>query len=193
MKWVKDMRATDRGIIFSFFKSGLDLIEGALSHEFNMKGIYRFDGDVNGPARTDTLDTFKSDPDGRVLLATVASGGTGLNITEANHVLFLDRWFNPFVHDQALCRVHRIGQTKPVTITYLDAHGTVDEVMKFINDGKTNNADVILAEDVSIAGGGVVRRLDTKILPERSATSSASCRLGGRSVWRMPPRVLCFV
>ena len=56
-----------------------------------------------------------------------------MQFIHSSTIITLDRWFNPFVHDQALCRVYRIGQTKPVTITYLDAHGTVDEVMKHIN------------------------------------------------------------
>ena len=86
VKWVREMPLGDRGLIFSFFKSGLDLIEGALVHEFKTKGVYRFDGDLNGKQKEEALDNFKADADGRVLLATVASGGTGLNITEANHV-----------------------------------------------------------------------------------------------------------
>jgi hypothetical protein len=57
----------------------------------------------------------------------------GLNITEANHVLFLDRWYNPMVHEQAMDRAHRIGQTKDVSVSFLDANMSLDEVMAHIN------------------------------------------------------------
>ena len=74
------------------------MLEGAL-HEQGI-GSARFDGDVAAEQRTKVLENFKADPDLKVLLMSVSSGGTGLNIVCANHVLFLDRWFNPTVHDQ---------------------------------------------------------------------------------------------
>ena len=46
----------------------------------------------------------------QVLLATIHSGGVGLNIAAANHVIFSDRWFNPQTMEQAIARVHRIKQ-----------------------------------------------------------------------------------
>lgn len=78
---------------------------------------------------------------------SVVLGGTGLNITEANHVCFLDRWFNPMVHSQAEDRCHRIGQTADkVNIFFADVATTVDEVMAFINLAKSTNASIILAD-----------------------------------------------
>ena len=114
------------------------------------------------------LERFKEDADCRVLLATVASGGTGLNITEANHVLFLDRWFNPFVYAQAMDRCHRIGQKKLVKIEFIDANmtgaplrldantppicaiidpmGSGDQVMCWLNTMKEQNSNIVLAD-----------------------------------------------
>ena len=79
--------------MLSFFKGGLDLIEGVL----HSKGIgyARFDGDFGPGVRSAELRRFKEDVKCRVLLMTVQSGGVGLNIVEANHVAFLDRWYNP--------------------------------------------------------------------------------------------------
>ena len=88
--WVQRIPPDDKAIIFSFFKGGLDLLEGALEE----KGIrcQRFDGDVTKEeARQADLDRFRQEKRFRVLLATVNCGGTGLNITQANHILFLDR------------------------------------------------------------------------------------------------------
>ena len=74
---------TDKAIILSFFKGGLDLLEGILTEDFGIC-CARYDGDVDKDTRNKDLDRFKTTDDCRVLLATVQSGGTGLNITEAN-------------------------------------------------------------------------------------------------------------
>ena len=114
------------------FKGSLDLLEGILTEEFDVECV-RYDGDVDKTVRTRDLQRFKTSDTCRVLLASVQSGGTGLNITEANHICFLDRWFNPCTHDQAESRCHRIGQKKEVKIAYLDTSLTVDIVMKRVN------------------------------------------------------------
>ena len=139
----------DKAIFLSFFKGSLDLIEGILVSKFGID-CARYDGDVSKELRTKDLERFKTSGTCRVLLATVQSGGTGLNITEANHVCFLDRWFNPCVHDQAESRCHRLGQEKEVNIAYLDINFTIDIVMKRINVLKEGNASVILADGTSL-------------------------------------------
>ena len=139
----------DKAIFLSFFKGSLDLIEGILVTKLGIDCV-RYDGDVSKEARTNDLERFKTISTCRVLLATVQSGGTGLNITEANHICFLDRWFNPCVHDQAESRCHRIGQKKSVNIAYLDTNFTIDIVMKRINVLKEGNASVILADGTSL-------------------------------------------
>lgn len=113
-------------IIFSYFKSVLDIIEAMMTTDGVM--TCRFDGDLKDD-RARELEDFKKDPKKMVLLCTIGSGGVGLNIVEANHVFFVDPWFNPQTHAQAECRVHRIGQTKPVTVTYLIMDKTIDAWM----------------------------------------------------------------
>ncbi|KAH8098263.1 ATP binding protein [Aureococcus anophagefferens] len=108
----------EKVIVYSFFKSSLDLIEAVLIHEqeeFAGCDAVRYDGDVSAEQRFAELERFKTAPSVNVLLATVATAGVGLNIVEANNVLFLDRWWNPTVHDQAMDRTHRLGQTRPST------------------------------------------------------------------------------
>jgi len=123
----------EKAIILSFFKGSLDLIEGILADEHGIE-CARYDGDVGKEQRAQDLKRFQTSSTCRVLLASVQSGGTGLNITQANHVCFLDRWFNPQVHDQAESRCHRIGQRRNVKISYLDTALTVDCVMKIVNE-----------------------------------------------------------
>ena len=80
------------------------------------------------------------------------TSGVGLNITEANHVLFLDRWFNPTIHDQAMDRTHRYGQKKPVEVTFLDCEDSVDKVMRIIDEYKSQNAKVATANEGDLPG-----------------------------------------
>jgi len=157
LKQVREKPQDDKIIILSFFKGGLDLLEGVLVEEMGTI-CARFDGDVNAEDREKDLERFKTDAKCRVLLATVQSGGTGLNITAANHVLFLDRWFNPCVHDQAMDRCHRIGQTKEVEVEFFDVDMTIDQVMMYMNGIKSTNASLVLADGTAIgarAGGSL--------------------------------------
>ena len=78
-------------------------------------------------------------------------GGVGLNLVEANHVLFCDRWFNPTVHDQAMDRTHRIGQTKAVFVDYIDCIDTFDMVMKSTMERKALNLTLNLTLSLTLA------------------------------------------
>ena len=71
---------------------------------------------------------------------------------QANHVLFLDRWFNPTIHDQAMDRTHRYGQKKPVEVTFLDCEDSVDKVMRIIDEYKSQNAKVATANEGDLPG-----------------------------------------
>jgi SNF2 family DNA or RNA helicase len=69
-------------LILSFFKGSLDLLEGVFEEELDFR-CARFDGDFGPMVAKEELDRFRKTPDVKVLLATVQSGGTGLNIVEA--------------------------------------------------------------------------------------------------------------
>ena len=62
-----------------------------------------------------------------VFLLSLKAGGTGLNLTRADHVVHFDRWWNPAVEDQATDRAYRIGQTRPVQVHRLVTEGTIEE------------------------------------------------------------------
>ena len=61
-----------------------------------------------------------------IILLSLMATCTGLNITEANHVVMVDSWWNPTVEDQAVDRSHRIGQKKPVTVVRFVAEDSVE-------------------------------------------------------------------
>jgi SNF2 family DNA or RNA helicase len=81
------------------------------------------------------IDMFMAG-DADVFLAPILAGGVGLNLQRASEALFIERVFSPSQQTQAEDRLHRLGQSRPVTITYLDAVGTVDERIKEVLDAK---------------------------------------------------------
>lgn len=139
------LRATppcDKTLVLSYFKGGLDVVEAMLVHEG--VGYRRFDGDDSADKRRDSLKAFKADDAARVLLMSIGTGGVGLNIAEANRVIFLDVWWNPFVHLQCEDRTYRIGQTKAVEVTYLVAGQSLDEKVMHLGSTKRDDADALL-------------------------------------------------
>ncbi len=85
------------------------------------------------------------------LVLSLKAGGTGLNLTSANHVVLYDRWWNPAVEDQARDRAWRIGQTKTVISHRLVCPGTVDERVEEVVAGKRHIADLVLPKSSSMA------------------------------------------
>jgi SNF2 family DNA or RNA helicase len=77
---------------------------------------------------------------------SLKAGGTGLNLTAADHVFLLDPWWNPAVEDQAADRAHRIGQDRPVMVYRMVAKDTVEERILALQERKRNLADVALGE-----------------------------------------------
>jgi SNF2 family DNA or RNA helicase len=80
-----------------------------------------------------------------VFLLSLKAGGTGLNLTRADHVVHVDRWWNPAVEDQATDRAHRIGQTRPVQVHRMITEGTVEERVAELLRRKRSLADSVLA------------------------------------------------
>lgn len=103
----------DKVIVFSFFTSMLSLMTIPL--EAGRVPFLEYNGALSAPERSDVLEKFRNTR-ARVLLTSVKAGNVGLTLTEANHVIIMDPYWNPYVEEQAKDRVYRIGQSKPVTI-----------------------------------------------------------------------------
>jgi SNF2 family DNA or RNA helicase len=101
----------------------LDLIEPVL--EQADIPFVRLDGSTRD--RAAVVDAFQGEAGPPVMLISLKAGGTGLNLTAADHVFLCDPWWNPAVEDQAADRAHRIGQERPVMIYRLVATDTVEE------------------------------------------------------------------
>ena len=75
-----------------------------------------------------------------VFLLSLKAGGTGLNLTRADHVIHFDRWWNPAVEDQATDRAYRIGQTRPVQVHRLITQGTIEEKIAELLDAQARRS-----------------------------------------------------
>jgi len=80
-----------------------------------------------------------------VFLLSLRAGGTGLTLTRADHVVHVDRWWNPAVEEQATDRAHRIGQDKPVQVHRFVTQGTIEEKIDEVLRRKRALADSVLA------------------------------------------------
>jgi SNF2 family DNA or RNA helicase len=83
--------------------------------------------------------------DAPVFILSLKAGGTGLNLTAADHVIHFDRWWNPAVEDQATDRAHRIGQTRPVQVHRLITQGTIEQRIDELLAHKREIAESVLA------------------------------------------------
>ena len=113
-------------VVFSQFASFVPDLAAHLSHELGVE-VATLTGSDSRTARARTVAAF-SEPDGPpILIASLKAGGTGLTLVRANHVIHLDRWWNPAVEDQASDRVWRIGQNQKVSVHVLVCPGTLED------------------------------------------------------------------
>jgi superfamily II DNA or RNA helicase len=98
-------------------------------------------------AREEMVATFQAGPEEGgvpVFLLSLKAGGTGLNLTRADHVIHVDRWWNPAVEDQATDRAYRIGQTRPVQVHRLVTDGTIEQKIGELLTRKRALAEAVL-------------------------------------------------
>lgn len=111
-------------IVFSQFTSMLDLIEPFLKRD-NLV-FTRYDGSMRNDLREASLERLRNNSKIRILLCSLKCGSLGLNLTAASRVVILEPFWNPFVEEQAIDRVHRLNQTLDVTVYKLTIAGTVE-------------------------------------------------------------------
>jgi len=121
-----------KALVFSQWTGLLDKVEPLLQAA-NID-FTRLDGSTRD--RAGVVNSFQSETGPRVMLVSLKAGGTGLNLTAADHVFLLDPWWNPAVEDQAADRAHRIGQDRPVLVHRLVAEATVEERMLTLQEKK---------------------------------------------------------
>lgn len=128
------IKSKEKIVIFSQFIGMLDLIEYDFKRN-NFKYV-RLDGRLSQKKRAEVLSSFKEDPTILIILISLKAGGVGLNLVEANHVYLIDPWWNPAVEEQAVERVHRIGQKKKVEVVRFICKDTIEERMIELHKAK---------------------------------------------------------
>ncbi|MDV2992380.1 MAG: hypothetical protein N4J56_002034 [Chroococcidiopsis sp. SAG 2025] len=149
----------DRALIFTQFAEWGKLLKPHLEQKLGREIFFLY-GSTSKKQREEMIDRFQHDPQGPpVMILSLKAGGTGLNLTRANHVFHFDRWWNPAVENQATDRVFRIGQTRNVQVHKFVCTGTLEEKINDMIESKK-----ALAEQVVGAGENWLTELDTDSL-----------------------------
>ncbi len=149
----------DRALIFTQFAEWGKLLKPYLEKQLN-KEVFFLYGSTSKQQREEMVDRFQHDPQGPpIMILSLKAGGTGLNLTRANHVFHFDRWWNPAVENQATDRVFRIGQKRNVLVHKFVCTGTLEEKINAMIESKKE-----LAEQVVGAGEQWLTELDTDSL-----------------------------
>lgn len=137
----------ERMLVFTQFKELTGHLDDYLAEVFGRRGGV-IHGGVPVRERNAIVERFQSESYVPYLVLSVRAGGTGLNLTKANHVIHFDRWWNPSVENQATDRAFRIGQDKNVMVHKFVCKGSVEEKIDALISSKKE-----LAENVIGAGG----------------------------------------
>lgn len=139
----------ERMLLFTQFQSMCGPMAQFLSSVFGREGMV-LTGKTSAKRRKSMVDQFQ-DPEGPpFIVISVKAGGTGLNLTAANHVVHFDRWWNPAVEDQATDRAFRIGQKRNVVVHKFVCRGTLEERIDDMIRGKKEISDSLFDDSGEI-------------------------------------------
>lgn len=134
----------EKAVVFSFNLEPLHALKSFLEKNNPNIRTQVFEGSMSSEDRELAIKNFKTDATQTALLCSGKIASEGLNLTEANHVIFINEWWNPSSNMQAQDRVLRIGQTKQVSVYKIRSKNTVEESLDQILDTKVDiNAEVI--------------------------------------------------
>ena len=157
--WRSQRPSDDHALIFTQFAEWGKLLQAYLEKQFNCDVPFLY-GATRKKQRQEMVDRFQNDPDAPpFFILSIKAGGTGLNLTRANHVFHIDRWWNPAVENQATDRAFRIGQKQNVQVHKFICTGTLEERINQMIESKKQ-----LAEQTVDAGEDWLTQLDTEQL-----------------------------
>ncbi len=143
LREIEENASNHKIVIFSQFLGMLDLIRQRLERD---RVPYEYlDGKTED--RAGRVQNFQGNENCRVFLMSLKAGGVGLNLTEADYVYVVDPWWNPAVEQQAIDRVHRIGQTKRVFAYRMICKDTVEEKILTLQDRKRALAGELISTE----------------------------------------------
>ena len=149
----------ERVLVFTQFKEMTEPLRAFLETIFHHPGLV-LHGSVPVAKRKKLIQTFQDDAYCPFMVLSLKAGGVGLNLTQANHVVHFDRWWNPAVENQATDRAFRIGQTKKVLVHKFVTRGTIEEKIDLMISEKQALADQV----VTPSAQGLITEMDDKDL-----------------------------
>ncbi|OZD08648.1 ATP-dependent helicase [Rhodococcus sp. 06-235-1A] len=150
----------EKVLLFTQFREFGELVAPYFADRFGAEVPF-LHGGVSKTKRDAMVERFQSEDGPPIMMLSLKAGGTGLNLTAANHVVHLDRWWNPAVENQATDRAFRIGQRKNVEVRKLLCVGTVEERIDSMLVSKQGLADLAVG-----TGENWVTEMDTAELQE---------------------------
>ncbi|MCM3163777.1 DEAD/DEAH box helicase [Metabacillus litoralis] len=133
-------------LIFTQYIGMGDMMKKLLEKEFGEKVLF-LNGSVMKSERDRMVESFQN-KEFPILILSLKAGGTGLNLTAANHVIHYDRWWNPAVENQATDRAYRIGQDRFVHVHKLITTGTIEEkIDEMLEKKQSLNDEIIQSEN----------------------------------------------
>ena len=133
----------ERVLIFTQYKEIIPYLESYLEEIFGCEGLV-IHGGVHVKTRQKLVEQFNGEDYVPFMILSLKAGGTGLNLTAANHVIHFDRWWNPAVENQATDRAYRIGQNKSVIVHKFVAKGTIEERIDAMIQNKVDLAESVI-------------------------------------------------
>ena len=116
----------ERSLVFTQFSTFGGMLKPYLERVFSTEVLF-LHGGTKREARDEMVMRFSQKKGPKIFILSLKAGGTGLNLTAANHVFHIDRWWNPAVEDQATDRAYRIGQSRNVNVHLMMSAGTLEE------------------------------------------------------------------
>lgn len=153
----------ERVLVFTQFKEMVAPISAFLETVFHARGCI-IHGSLNVKTRQQAIEAFQSRDYLPFMVLSLKAGGTGLNLTQANHVIHFDRWWNPAVENQATDRAFRIGQTRKVLVHKFITRGTIEEKIDLIIEKKKALTDQVI--EASDTQGAWLTEMDNSELLE---------------------------
>ncbi len=143
-KLIEVLGTGHRVVIFSQFTRFIDRIREMIEHAFPDLPIYELTGSTRD--REAPVKGFQGSEETAAMLVSLRAAGTGITLHAADYVFVMDPWWNPAVENQAIDRVHRIGQKKTVFVYRMIAKGTIEERIQDLQKEKMNLFDEIVGE-----------------------------------------------
>ena len=158
-KLLQELQTSDdtKSVVFSCWVSTLDLVAEAFEETIP---FMRLDGRMKGKERASSVEEFKNNPNIKVLLVSMNCGAVGIDLTAASRVYLMEPQWNPMLEDQALDRVHRLGQTKPVKTIRFIVRNSFEENIQKLQARKRHLVDMSLSASSRYTTDGFQAKLE---------------------------------